>query len=71
MEIANRIRKIRETYCLTQAEVAYKLEITPQTYGKIERTADKAKIETLKKISIVIGVSIFFLIDINNPNYYE
>jgi len=71
MEIANRIRIVRETYGLTQAEVAYKLEMTPQAYGKIERSADKAKIETLIKISIAIGVSIFFLIDSNNPNYYE
>jgi len=71
MEIANRIRIIHETYGIRQVEVAYKLDITPQAYGKIERSADKAKIETLIKISIAIGVSIFFLIDSNNPNYYE
>lgn len=71
MELANRIRKIRETYGLTQAEVAYKVDITPQAYGKIERRAGKTKIETLIKISLAIGVSMIFLIDINNPNFYE
>ncbi len=71
MELANRIRKIRETYGLTQAEVAYKVEITPQAYGKIERRAIKTKIETLMKISTAIGVSTKFLIDIENDDYFE
>jgi DNA-binding XRE family transcriptional regulator len=71
MELANRMRKIRETYGLTQAEVAYKVEITPQAYGKIERRAGKTKIETLMKIASAIGVSTKFLIDIENDDYFE
>jgi transcriptional regulator with XRE-family HTH domain len=71
MEIANRIRNIRESYGLTQADVAYKANITPQAYGKIERRAGKTKIETLIKIANAIGVSIKFLIDIENPLYIE
>jgi len=71
MELANRIRKIRETYNLSQADVADKAAISPQAYGKIERRASKTKFETLLKISEAIGVEITFLIDVKNPNHLE
>jgi transcriptional regulator with XRE-family HTH domain len=71
MELANRIRKIRETHGLTQADVAYKANITPQAYGKIERKASKTKLETLIKISEILEVSLIFLLDTQNPNYKE
>jgi len=71
MEISNRIRKIRTSYGLTQADVAYKVNITPQAYGKIERRAGKTKIETLVKIANAIGVSIKFLIDLDSPIFIE
>jgi len=71
MGLENRIRKIRESYGLTQAEVAFKADISPQAYGKIERRANKAKIETLIKIAKAMGVSIKFLIDVENPKYVE
>lgn len=34
MELSTRIRKIREAQGLTQADVAYKANISPQAYGK-------------------------------------
>jgi transcriptional regulator with XRE-family HTH domain len=71
MELENRIRKIRESYGMTQAEVAYNAGITPQAYGKIERKAIRTKIVTLIKIAKAIGVTINFLIDIENPKYIE
>ena len=71
MELANRIRKIRESYKLTQSEVAARAEIAPQTYGKIERRASKTKFETLIKISEALGVSLIFLVDLKNPNYIQ
>jgi transcriptional regulator with XRE-family HTH domain len=71
MELANRIRKIRESYGFTQADIAFKVEITPQAYGKIERRAAKTKIETLYKIANSLSVSLSFLVDINNPNFIE
>ena len=71
MELANRIRKIREAYNLTQAEVAHRTGITPQAYGKIERRASKTKFETLLRISNSIGVTIDFLVDLKNPCYVQ
>jgi transcriptional regulator with XRE-family HTH domain len=71
MELANRIRKIREVTKLTQAEVAYKIDISPSAYGQIERRANNASFETLKKIACVLNVSIAFLVDINSSEFIE
>lgn len=71
MELGDRIRKIRESYGLTQSDVGYKADISPQAYGKIERRAGKTKLETLVKISKAIGVSLIFLLDVKNSNYLE
>lgn len=71
MELANRIRKIREAYGFSQAKIAYKCEISPSAYGQIERKAIKSTFETLNKIAKAIGVSVKFLIDIENENFVE
>lgn len=71
MELAIRIRKIREAYKMTQADIAYKTNVSPQAYGKIERRASKTKFETLEKIAEAIGVSVPFLIDLKNKNYIQ
>jgi transcriptional regulator with XRE-family HTH domain len=68
MILANRIRKIREAYSLTQSEVADICKISTSAYGQIERKASKCSYETLSKIADAIGVSLPFLIDINNNN---
>ena len=71
MELATRIRSIREAYQMTQADIAYKANISPQAYGKIERRASKTKFETLEKIALAIGVSVIFLIDLKNKSFTE
>lgn len=69
--LATRIRLIREAYNLTQAEIAYRCGISPSAYGQIERKASNSTFETLEKIASAIGVSISFLVDINNPELIE
>lgn len=71
MILANRLRKIREAYNLTQSEVANRCDISPSAYGQIERKASNSSFETLQKISNAIGVSLTFLIDIENMNHFE
>jgi len=71
MQLAKRIRQIREAYGLTQTEIAYKCDITPSAYGQIERRAGKSSFETLEKIAAAIGVTLPFLVDINNDQYIE
>lgn len=71
MNLATRLRNIREAYNLTQAEIAYKCDISPSAYGQIERKAESASYTTLHKIGTAIGISISFLMDIDNPDLLE
>ena len=71
MKLAERIRNIREANGLTQAEVAYTIDISPSAYGQIERKASKCTIETLTKIASAIQVSLSFLVDIENSNFQD
>lgn len=71
MVLADRIRKIREHYNLSQAEVAVKINISPSAYGQIERRAGSSSFDTLSKIAFAINVSLPFLVDIKNDSYIE
>lgn len=71
MILANRIRTIRESYNLTQAEVATQINISPSAYGQIERKAGSSSFDTLEKIAIAIGVSLPFVVDVKNPSFLE
>ncbi len=69
MQLANRIRNIREARKLTQIEVADRCDISASTYGKIERKAGSSSFDTLTKVANALEVSISFLVDLSNPNY--
>lgn len=71
MVLADRIRKIREHYNLSQAEVACRINISPSAYGQIERRAGSSSFDTLSKIAFAINISLPFLVDINKPSYIE
>jgi len=71
MELSERIRKIRKAYNLTQADVAWRLNITPSSYGQIERNATKASYQTLLKVANAIGVSLTFLVDVESRKFVE
>jgi transcriptional regulator with XRE-family HTH domain len=71
MQLANRIRSIREAHHLTQSEVAFKCNISPSAYGQIERKASKCSFETLLKISDALGVSVSFLVDLKSNDFTE
>ena len=71
MLYAIRLRKIREAYCLTQYQVACKCNMTPSAYGQIERNAANCTIRTMEKIADSIGISLLFLLDIDNQNFIE
>jgi len=69
MELANRIKKIREAYKFTQAEIAARCNMSPSAYGKIERKACSSSFDTLTKVANALEVDLTFLVDITNPNY--
>ena len=66
MLLTKRIKKIRKLKKLSQAEVADRCDISTSAYGQIERKAGKCTIETLLKIANALGVSITYLVDIDN-----
>jgi len=63
-KLATRIRSIRITRKLTQAEVAKKCGISASAYGQIERNPSKSSYETLHKVAMAIEVDILYLLDI-------
>jgi transcriptional regulator with XRE-family HTH domain len=71
MILAYRLRKIREAKKLTQEDAAFNCGMSASAYGQIERNAHKSTFETLYKISEALGVSINFLVDINNPQFND
>lgn len=71
MQLAKRIRRIREEYNLTQAEIAYRCNISPSAYGQIEKKAINTKFQTLCKIANAIGVTVSFLVDIESNEYSQ
>lgn len=66
-DFAKRLKGIRASLNLTQAQAAVKLGMTQQAYQKIEsgKAAD-IKISTLKNICIVFGVSANWLLGLEN-----
>jgi transcriptional regulator with XRE-family HTH domain len=56
---------------LSQENVAHELGITQSAYSQIERRAGDCKFSTLERLAKVFGVSVTFLIDVDNPRYEE
>lgn len=50
-------RVARERLSLTQAEVAEKLHLQPELYGRIERGGLIPSVQTVWRLSLVLGVS--------------
>lgn len=71
VDLSNRIRQIREALGYTQADIAYRCDISPSAYGQIERRAIKATVVTLYKIAHAMNVSLAFLVDIQNEQEIE
>lgn len=71
MLLAHRIRIIRESKSLTQADIAQKCGISASAYGQIERKASTSSYETLCKIADALGVAILFLLDVENLEINE
>lgn len=71
MQLAERIRRIRENLGLTQIEVAERIDISASAYGQIERKAGSSTYYTLCKIAEALGVSLNFMLDINSVEFIE
>lgn len=54
---------------LTQENIAHELGISQSAYSQIERKAGECKFSTLERLAKVLGVSVAFLVDVENPHY--
>lgn len=61
-EVGLRIRKVRESKDLNQAQIAKKLKITPGAYAKIERGETDPSITRIHEIADVLKVNVATLI---------
>lgn len=57
MTTGERIRQARKSAGMTQAELARRLDVTPQTVSQYERGLINPKIETLRKFADALGVT--------------
>lgn len=58
MNIGNNIKRIREFKNITQEYIATELGITRQTYMLIENGQSDVKFESIKKIAVLLDVSV-------------
>ncbi len=66
MTLNNKIRKLREMNNLSQEQMAERVSVSKNTYGKIERGESQLTIEILGKISQVFDMDMVELIDLND-----
>ena len=62
INIANNIRLLRESMGYSQDYVALQLNITQQAYSAIEKKPEKATLQRLKEIAIVLQVPLITLL---------
>ena len=61
-EIGARIRRQREHICLTQEQLGEACDLSSSFIGHIERGSRKLSVESLYKLSSVLGVSVDYLL---------
>jgi len=64
-----RLKKIREMMGKTQSEMAYKLNITPQAYSRMERGKTGIDVDRLSKIADGLELSVEDLYKFNDKKY--
>lgn len=71
MKPNEKIRTLRENLGLSQEEVAEKMHISPNTYGKIERGETKLTLAKLEQIAQIFDVDIVELINSEEKISYQ
>lgn len=70
MLVGDKIKKIRDLRGLKQEEVAEKLNITPQAYGKIERNETRLDAERLHQIAEIFGITVEDIQNFDDKNMF-
>jgi transcriptional regulator with XRE-family HTH domain len=61
-------RTVRERQGLTQAQVAKQACLAPEIYGRIERGGMMPSVPTLRKLSLILGISTDVLLELNRAD---
>lgn len=72
--MGEKIKTVRLSQNMTQKELANMIGVTDATINRYEKNVREPSLETLKRISFALGVSILIFLDIDNdykknPNY--
>ncbi len=67
MKLSERIKKLREFRGLKQVAIASEMHVTQQAYSSFETKSDNLQLGTLRKLSAVLRVDMFFLMATDIP----
>lgn len=70
-KINERIRILREENFLSQEQMAEKMQLSPNSYGKLERGETKLTLEKLEQIANIFDIDIIELINTGEKNSYQ
>lgn len=68
MKVNEKIRILREDHSYSQEDMAEKMFISPNTYGKIERGETRLTLEKLEKIAAIFNISVVDLMKDEEKN---
>jgi transcriptional regulator with XRE-family HTH domain len=71
MQVSDKLKFIRHIKQWSQEEVAHRLNISPSTYGSIERGETKLSLERLKELAMVFEVDLAQLLDSKEENFFN
>ncbi|MGX2967516.1 helix-turn-helix domain-containing protein [Ursidibacter sp. B-7004-1] len=70
-KINERIRLLREEHLFSQEQMAEKMQLSPNSYGKLERGETKLTLEKLEQIANIFDIDIVELINTGEKNSYQ
>lgn len=70
-KINERIRILREEHLFSQEQVAEKMGISPNSYGKLERGETKSTLDKLEQIANIFDVDVVELINSGEKTSYQ
>jgi len=71
MQVSEKLKLIRHIKQWSQEEVAHRLNISPSTYGSMERGETKLSLERLKELAKVFEMDLAQLLDSDKINVFN
>jgi len=71
MQVSEKLKLIRHIKQWSQEEVAHRLNISPSTYGSMERGETKLSLERLKELARIFEIDLAQLLDSDEKNIFN